>query len=818
MSEAALSRISNLIKVEDDLLKLDSLRLQFAKEGNLIDIKLTSASRQQIDSVVLNLEKLKTALSKVSAIKTNIEHINTVYTECVAQVKEYDSIRDVSVLHQKMMQVQSLYTDIANFQQYLTHVDTMIDAELQEVSENIEYPMHNLYRIHFNVTQARNLGDYLETESSVLSDDIQSIVAKIVAPLRKVVRHFDALLKEVIISITEAVKEGNTEMVGKLVRIIELESAEDLKVALAAQLNLVDRQNAQLANYGKTRTRQRNYRSFFFEKLQESLEETFDKCVDHFRSDKLAVFDNLDWLEDELEFVGATLAPLFPKHWNITTFISGVYYDKLHAFALRLISNNPPAEDLMRILEYDSHYGQFVARLPIETPAKSILGDDLKTSVLDDYMKVILMKMTEWNTNLMRQEAQDFTSRSEPPDVYLYTQNIEDWDQHDQVVNLVISADVYVLPDFRTTLSMLKEQADVASDSGYGKVLVGVIESWSVAYNARVEAYARLVEDEVNKYMSVYNNERFLIKESKTRRFLRLQATKASDLDIENMTAEEKAAISPPGLVEYLTALGNTYEINTDRLQDKFLPNYMTKVHLTYQTRIEDAFQATLSPSTDLNAQVIRSIADIVINDLLPALSTVFTLAWYDARVESSMAQQVVDTVVEYMEELKGYASYDLYSLTFTVVLDMFISSYLRIGYQNIIHGSGKKIDPRKADKFCAAVNRDVQVLYEGLDPLFSRKDAHYLMGSLTALELLTTMATIDNMDEMPAFWEEEVLQCFYHCSVDYVRGMMLCRKDVSSKEADSLVEKLTVVQNAYQDRVEPPESAVATLSGFSYT
>lgn len=829
MSEAALSRISNLIKVEDDLSKLDSLRQQFHKERNSIDLKLHLAAQQQIDLVVSNLEKLKTALENLSAVKGNIDRINAVYDESVTQVKEYDTIKQVSAVFQTMMQVQNLYTDIANFRQYLDHISSMIALELDAVSLDITYPLYNFYRIHFNVTQARNLADYLDAQSALLSDDIQLIVGKIVQPLRAMVRSFDELLNEIVISVTEAVKEGNTEIVDKLVRFIEHEAAEDLKVQLLGDLALVDGETLKISDYSKLRLKPRHYKKFFFAKLNESLADTFDKCVEHFQQDKMLVYDNLEWLEDELVFVVHTLAPMFPQHWELSQFIQNVYYNKLHKFTMDLIDTNPPAEDLMRILEYDAHYNQFSKSLQTAEDSKreqkSILGEELKNSVLDDYLKVILSKMEEWNENLIRQELRSFVERDEAPDVYLYSQTIDDLDQYEHLISLDITADVYVLPDFRTTLSMFKEQADVAADSGYGKVLVGVIESWAHYYNKRTFAYMQLVDEEVGKYMSIYNNEKYLIKELKTKRFLRMQQKPHEEYDVDSMSPEELAAILKPGLVEYLAALGNTYEINTDRLQDKFLPNYMSKVHSSYQTRIEQAFLDTLAPSTDLNAQVIRSVADIIVNDLLPELSTVFTKLWYDSGKAQSgepiMAQKIVETIAEYMEELKGYASYDLYSLTFTVVLDTFVASYLRIGYQNILHGDGKKIDPAATKKhklFADAINRDIAILYEGLDLLFSRKDAAYLMRSLTALELLTTLATMEEpFAEIPNFWENEVLEKFYFCSVEYVRGILLCRKDIDLKLVPPLMDKLAEIQRNYQAEIDPPELAVSTLNNFAY-
>lgn len=833
MSEAALSRISNLIKVEDDLLKIDSLRQQFTKERNSVDAKLNATTQEQIDSIISNLERLNVSAQKLGDIKGNIQKIDIVYGESITQVKEYDTLRSVSGLYETMMQVQNLYKDIANFREYLGKVDAMIEGEMELISEDISYPMYDLPKIHFHVTQARNFLDYLTFESQMLSDDTQSLVTKITLPIKKTVRRFDQLLKEAIISITEAVKEGNTELIARVVKIVEFEAAEDAKVVLTNSLGLITEHKRKVLAYSKFRAGPRNYMKFFYSMLDESLAETFNKCVDHFADDKMLVYENLDWLEDELVFVVHTLAPLFPEQWGVADFIQSSYYELLHKFTMELINTNPPAEDLMQILAYDSRYNTFVGSLQVATgknnkDQRSILGEELKASVLEDYMKVIITKMEEWNDNLMKQAAESFITRKEPPDVYAYRQTIEDFDEFDHVLEEEKIIDVYVLPDFKTSMSMFKEQADAAAESGYGKVLVGVIEHWSKCYNQRVAAYMRLVHEEMRKYMLVYSNEKYLIKDSKIKNMFKksLNHNNSTEIDVENMTDEELANFSPPGLIEYLTALCNTYEINLDRLQDKFLPNYLDKVHATYHDRIQQAFNETITPSTDLNAQVVGVMKEIIINDLYPALSQVFTKEWYEGeRTQTSsepiMAETVVTTLAEYMGDLRGYASYDIFSLTFQIVLDLFVCRYIQIGYQNVLHGDGKKIDPhatKRSKSFSEAVNRDITILYDGLESLLSRKDAVMLLKSLTALEMLTTLATMENPFEyIPQMWEEEILEAYYDCSVEYVRGILLCRKDIDSKMVPALIEELEERKRKYHATVEPPLSPLVTLNGFTF-
>lgn len=840
MSDAALSRIAHLIKLEDDLVKIQSLRQQFTKEKTSVDIKLNAATQTQIDSIMTNLMKLNNSATKLNSIKSSLNKLNQVYEESVGGVPEYNTIRQMTGVNQFLTQVLHLYKDISKFKQYLDSINQMIDQEYEIISEDISYPLLNIFRIHYNLTQARNFQDYLENISETLSDDLKSIVFKVILPIKKTIKKFDDLLREIIISLTEALKDGNAELVFKLIKIIEFESNEDLKFSLMKNLNLMESRNISNINYANFRGAKRNYKKFFYDKLEESLGDTFDKCVEHFSHDKMLLYDNLNWLEDELVYVNDTLSPLFPLSWNISTFIQNAYYNRLHNFTMDIVNTDPPAEDLLRILAYDSHYGKFIIALhttpEIEGDSKrkslakkeqkSIIGEELKKVVLEDYLKVIVGKMEEWNNNLMKQETNAFIERESPPDIYTYYQTIEDEDAQDQPITLEIHGEVFVLPDFKTPLSMLKEQADVAVESGYGSILVGVIENWSQCYVKRVLSYKQIIEEEFDKYMSAYNNERFLIKESKTKRLFRRQ-TPQPTFDIENMSPEELANISKPGLIEYLTALGNTYEINTDRLQDKFLPNYRTKVHSSYQIKIQTAFEDTVSPSTELNAQVIRAIIDIILNDLYPALSAVFTKSWYDSSKsqtsdEPIMAERILETICEYMQELRSFASYDIYLCTFALFLDSFIAAYIRIGYENILHGSGKKIDPtttKKFKSFSEGVGRDVTIFYGGLEHLFTRKDSAYLLNSLRAIEFLGDLATCeDPMNFIPQMWENEILGSFYYCSVEYVRGICLCRKDMDKTMVSNLINQLEGIKADYHENTAAPNQLTGALNEFFYT
>ena len=102
-------------------------------------------------------------------------------------------------------------------------------------------------------------------------------------------------------------------------------------------LGLNQSRDVKTIDYASFRGRRRNYRKFFYDKLEENLSETFNACINHFSEDRMLVYENLDWLEDELTFITQRLAPLFPASWEVDTFIKNVYYNKLHKFTMEVI-------------------------------------------------------------------------------------------------------------------------------------------------------------------------------------------------------------------------------------------------------------------------------------------------------------------------------------------------------------------------------------------------------------------------------------------------------------------------------------------------
>ncbi|KAI5953109.1 SEC6 [Candida jiufengensis] len=815
MSDIALSKIGGLIKTEDDLNKIELIRQQFTKEKSAIDVKLSTSTQLQIDSIRDNVAQLDNTMKKMTDIQGSVSKIKQIHEESITSVKDYEIIREMTTINQSFNQISSLYIDIKNLQPLLKELNNEILKEYNGIHDDLLYPLPNFLGIHYRYTQIRNFQDYLEYYTRSLSDDLKSIIYNIISNVKETIKLFDELVNECIMSITETARDNNYTCLYNLIAIILWEDQQDIKLELMDNLQLLKFDINQ--DYQNFRSKKRHYKKFFFEKFKISLESQFNECINFYSQDKIALYDNLQWLEEEILFIHEVLSPLFPKEWGIDEFVQKVYYDKLHDFTMEMINQEPPAEDILKILSYDKKFENFIKECDGKTT--SIIGEDLKTTVLDDYLNSITSKMKEWNQSLINQETKFFTERLKAPDVYPYEDVIEDEDNFNNITSVSIHISAFVLPDFKTPLNMLKQQADVAAESQYSKILVEVIESWCSCTTIRIENFKTIIDEENDRYFTVFNNEKFLVKESKAKK---LFTKKPTIVNIDELTPEEQQNISREGLIEYLSALANSLEISNETINEKFTKTYLDKVHSNYHTRISEAFQTTTDNSIELSIKISNSICKIIINDLYPELCKLFSKKWLEdgqkQTGEVMMASLIAETIAEYMRDLRSYSIYTVYKDLFQLLLDNFVCSYLKIGFENILYGDGKKINPEVQGykSFASRIRLDAELLFDGLQDLFTKKDLQYLFTSLSAIEKIGDLATCpDPMINIPAIWSSDILPIFYNCSLDYIKAVVYCRKDMEKTQWKILEKQLIDLQNDYHNKVDAPQFSVLTLDNF---
>lgn len=257
----------------------------------------------------------------------------------------------------------------------------------------------------------------------------------------------------------------------------------------------------------------------------------------------------------------------------------------------------------------------------LEVPADWLdppLLDGREQGLIEDYLKLIVLKMDEWTANLMKTEVAEFIAREQPPEV--------DADGQYGMQGAVI------------LFQMLNQQIDLALDSNQGQIL------------------ARVVED-ANRVM----------------RGVQSQWLKLIDAEFKKLVEAKNPDDVPGGLVEYVMALANDQIKSadfTEALNLRLEPLVSSKYKIVIADKLNDAMDGYL----DVAKRCVQVLIDAVFNDLKTATKKVFQPAWY---TDDPMVQ-IIETLKDYMvEDYQTHLNPNLFDLLIEDMIDAFLVAYL---------------------------------------------------------------------------------------------------------------------------------------------
>lgn len=358
----------------------------------------------------------------------------------------------------------------------------------------------------------------------------------------------------------------------------------------------------------------KHYRSKVQKCIIESIKEKFDAA--YTRSSPADFLEDSLWIYQDLMRIEEDVAPCFPPDYEIYQFYVKGYHKALNETINKLVQSAPEAKVLLSLHQWVKDYKKNMEELGIapELLEPQLLDGD-EQSLIDDYLKVIIKKLEEWTTNLMKSEVQAFINREEPPEVD--------------------SDGLYGTQGAVILFQMVNQQVDLAMDSGQGSILSRVVE-------------------EVNRVM----------------RDVQDQWTKLIDSEFKKQV--EKPEEAAGGLVEYAIALANDQLRSADyaeSLSARIEPLVSEKYRGVIHDRLGDAIDGCL----DVAKKCTQMLIDIIFNDLKPATKQLFQPSWYDG-----IMSQIMETMRDYMTDYQAYLNQSLFELLVEDLLDAFLMIYIQ--------------------------------------------------------------------------------------------------------------------------------------------
>ena len=349
--------------------------------------------------------------------------------------------------------------------------------------------------------------------------------------------------------------------------------------------------------------------------ISETIKDKFEAAYLQDEKNPTAFFENLGWLYQDLIVIERDVVACFPQDWDIYSYFVREYHKALNSTIQRLIASEPDANALLTLHAWLKEYKSSMRELeiPPEFLEPPLLGGN-EQSLIDDYLKLIIKKLDEWSTNLMKTELTEFSSRVEPPE---------------------LDADgLYGMQGAVILFQMVNQQVDAAMESGQGMILARVVSEMNRVMRGAQDQWARLIEAEFKK-------------------------------------TAERPEEAPGGLVEYVIALGNDQIKSADyaeALSARLEPLVSEKYRATINERLNDAIDGYL----DVAKKCTQTLIDIIFNDLRPATKQLFQGPWYDGNIV-----QIVETMRDYMSDYQTYLNSSLLELLVEDLLDAFLVVYL---------------------------------------------------------------------------------------------------------------------------------------------
>ncbi|ODV71781.1 SNARE-binding exocyst subunit SEC6 [Cyberlindnera jadinii NRRL Y-1542] len=750
-SSTALRNLSQLLRTEDDLDKVESLKEQLIKEKTAIDVQLKSHTQTQLDRMLESMNSLTMCQDDVKTLKENVEQLDSIAVNSFGAISRYELINKISRVHEVFTQSTRIADKVASFHDELKEIDDMIEAEnYNDIDIDSEVP--SLLLIHWRLNKFRDFQDQIVELSLRSSDDARFTVKRLTSKTQFTVKKWDTLLENIISGLVESVKVGNHGLVVRFAKIIEYEERHDARISTIKEVLQKNEADVHAGLFQQIvkgslqhRVYSRDYKQFFLTKLKENVHETFHNCWETFAHSNniFEILDNFDWVFQDLSCVQQELSKLVPPKWDIFKTYYDIYYAELHLLITRLIESEPETAFIIDILDFDNKFQEIMVNefKFKKSEVESIIGEVEKEQLFKDYLNLLVMMITGWMTNLSNTEQDVFRNRITAPETD--------------------SEKLYLLEGTKIVFQMFTQQCDAASGSGQGKILAGAIKEFSTLLIKRQQGWSELVKSEVHRLLLSNNPE------------LRPPPKLEGEIVDDSV---------PPGLIEYLTALANDQMRGAD-YTEAISSKYGSMVSKKYSSQIHEDLENVIDGFANLAKECCDALIVMIFDDLKVVMRKIFTKEW----LNSTFAQQIADTLLEYLGDLKHSMNSYLFEILCEEVVEETLLKYL----DNL--NSDVKF-PKDPERFLGAVKRDFETFYK-LFIQFLSQDV--IEEKFKIVEHFMDLATEQDLDQIATIWGSTV-QSFNDIKIEFLSAVLKARPDVDHADAKLVVPKAKEVQQRY--------------------
>ncbi|WFD33815.1 SNARE-binding exocyst subunit S6 [Malassezia cuniculi] len=654
----AVGLVAEYLKSPDDLSKIVTLRRKLTREHAALSAKLRIGAKDHIESLRRGLMQLQTSRDDITGIHELFAQIDTMFadpmndqTPGAAQetkgTKSFRIISEMSHIHRCLVQTSGMLAKFESLSQEVQNIAIV----LQQHASQLLGPAPQLLELHYKISEWETFRNETLHAAASTGATSQGELNQLFLPLDELINAFEDYFFSLAANVLQLVRAQQSSVVVRLVKIMERENRADEKTAairLAKRANLEGAARFRsVAAYGHTI---KLYRLKFQETVQLTVQERLSAAwMTYTRNERDATVvgfcSQLDWFFDDLDVVRVSLVPLFPADYNIHRTYVQAYHRALSALVQEKgMHDDAGASSLLELYRYSQQYR---ARLLHERseidPAwlePALLGER-ESSVIGDYVGLIISKIDEWTATLMHGEVTAFITREKAPE-----EN---------------GNGMYHLSAAVILFRMVNQQIDISREAEDPEVVLKVVEHACMVLRNCQATWLQIVQQEFKK---------------------QTEAKKPEDVT--------------GGLVEYLIALANDQLASADHSQE-LLQRVEQFIPSQWKGRFRETVDNMLNGFLDVSKHCTQLLVELVLFDLYPAFKDLFTFpAWY---VEGTTAT-IIETVRDYADDYAARLDPNLFDVLSDDLMTRLITSYLVT-----LRRAARLRMPKAADRFKADVS-----------------------------------------------------------------------------------------------------------------
>jgi hypothetical protein len=518
------------------------------------------------------------------------------------------------MVHRNFEQTEEMVNNLIEMDSKLSELGYMLDDD----SAYIIGPAPNLLVIHYYLNQLEAFRNQTMHQAKKASSDARINLTRRFERLHAVIEQFDRYIIDLASNVLDIVREGNSHVIVRLIKIAEMEGREDEKaiairlVKKAAKLDAASKFKSMQANARVIK----HYRSKITKAIADSIKAKFDRAYQQDEKDPMMFLENLSWMYQDIIRIQSDVVPCFPTEYEIYSLYIREYHKALNVQIGKVVASEPGASVLLALFEWLKQYKKDMKELQVPPELlEPPLLDGKEQTLIEDYLQVIIRKLDEWSANMMKTELEEFISRKDPLEV----------DADGQYVSQGGAGILF---------QMVNQQIDLATESGQGAILARVVAESNRVMRGMQDQWVRTVEQEYKK-----------------------QVEKPDEVAV--------------GLVEYVIALANDMLKAADYVEAllaRLEPLVSEKYRIPINEKLNDASDGYL----DVAKKCTQTLIDMIFNDLKPATKNLFQAPWYDG-----ILAQIIETIRDYMADYKEFLNPSLFELLVEDLIDAFLLVYL---------------------------------------------------------------------------------------------------------------------------------------------